>query len=206
AAGRALRRAGPRRESDCGRHGGRGQTPGRQCCPGDARVGARGKDRRHGAGARCRPAGGHSPCRPVHSVRPGSRDGRPAMNGLLRAAAVVRKDLLVEWRGRQTTTATGMVALLMILLLGFVIGSEPGRAAAILWVAMGFAAVLGIPRVTQGEVDQQALETLLLYPGSREHLFWGKCAALTAMLSARLVARLALRRGPRRGYGWVESG
>ena len=114
------------------------------------------------------------------------------MNGLLRAAAVVRKDLLVEWRGRQTTTATGMVALLMILLLGFVIGSEPGRAAAVLWVALGFAAVVGIPRITQSEVEQQALETLLLYPGSREHLYWGKSVALLIMLSALLVALLLL--------------
>ncbi len=112
------------------------------------------------------------------------------MNGLLRATAVARKDLLVEWRGRQTATATGMVALLMILLLGFVLGSEPARAAAILWVALGFAAVLGIPRVTQAEVDQQALETLLLYPGSREHLYWGKCAALIVMLSGLLIALL----------------
>ncbi len=114
------------------------------------------------------------------------------MNGLLRATAVARKDLLVEWRGRQTATATGMVALLMILLLGFVLGSEPARAAAILWVALGFAAVLGIPRVTQAEVDQQALETLLLYPGSREHLYWGKCAALIVMLSGLLIALLVL--------------
>jgi len=114
------------------------------------------------------------------------------MNGLLRAAAVARKDLLVEWRGRQTTTATGMVALLMILLLGFVIGSEPGRAAAVLWVALGFAAVVGIPRITQSEVEQQALETLLLYPGSREHLYWGKSVALLIMLSALLVALLLL--------------
>ena len=114
------------------------------------------------------------------------------MNGLLRAVAVARKDLLVEWRGRQTTTATGMVALLMILLLGFVIGSEPGRAAAVLWVALGFAAVVGIPRITQSEVEQQALETLLLYPGSREHLYWGKSVALLIMLSALLVALLLL--------------
>lgn len=114
------------------------------------------------------------------------------MNGLLRAVAVARKDLLVEWRGRQLTTATGMVALLMILLLGFVVGSEPSRAAAILWVALGFAAVVGIPRITQSEVEQQALETLLLYPGSREHLYWGKFAALVVMLSALLAALILL--------------
>lgn len=114
------------------------------------------------------------------------------MNALVRAAAVARKDLLVEWRGRQMTTATGMVALLIILVLGFVIGSEPARAPAVLWVALGFAAVVGIPRITQSEVEQQALETLLLYPGSREHLYWGKFAALVVMLSALLAALVVL--------------
>jgi len=103
------------------------------------------------------------------------------MIALIRAAAVARKDLLVEWRGRETITATGMVALLVLLLLGVVLGAQPQRAAAILWVALGFAAVVGIPRVTQVEVEQQALETLLLYPGSREHVYWGKFAALAAM-------------------------
>ena len=75
-------------------------------------------------------------------------------------------------------TATGMVALLVMLLLEFGLGSGPQYVAAILGVALGFAAVLGVPRITQAEVEQQALETLLLYPGSREHLYWGKWAAL----------------------------
>ncbi len=114
------------------------------------------------------------------------------MNGLTRAAAVARKDLLLEWRGRQMATATGMVALLVTLLLGFVLGSEPSRAAAILWVALGFAMVVGIPRITQAEVEQQALETLLLYPGSREHLYWGKFTALVAMLAPLLAVLLVL--------------
>lgn len=114
------------------------------------------------------------------------------MNALTRAAAVARKDLLLEWRGRQTATATGMVALLVLLLLGFVLGSQPQSAAAILWVALGFAAVAGIPRITQAEAEQQALETLLLYPGSREHLYWGKFAALVVMLTPLLAVLLVL--------------
>jgi heme exporter protein B len=85
-----------------------------------------------------------------------------------------------------------MVALLVILMLGFVLGSEPQRVGAILWVALGFAAVLGVPRVTQAEVEQEALETLLLYPGSREHLYWGKWAALVVMLSALLLPLIVL--------------
>jgi len=53
-----------------------------------------------------------------------------------RVVAVTSKELLLEWRGRQTATAMGMVALLVILFLGFVLGSEPERAPAVLWVAM----------------------------------------------------------------------
>src|SRR5438309_12052311 len=133
-------------------------------------MGARDEGGRRGVGAGGGPAGGGRSGRAAHGRGPGCSGGRQTVNGVLRAAAVARKDLRVEWRGRQTITATGMVALLMILLLGFVVGSEPARAAAILWVAMGFAAVLGIPRGTQGDVDQQGLELWTLYPGTREQL------------------------------------
>ena len=114
------------------------------------------------------------------------------MTAIDRVAAVTGKELLLEWRGRQTATAMGMVALLVILFLGFVLGSEPARAPAVLWVAMGFATVLGIPRLTQAEVESQALETLLLYPGSREHIYWGKFLALVVMLTALLAFLWAL--------------
>lgn len=114
------------------------------------------------------------------------------MTAFGRVAAVTGKELLLEWRGRQTATAMGMVALLVILFLGFLLGSEPTRAPAVLWVTMGFATVLGIPRLTQGEVEQQTLETLLLYPGSREHIYWGKFLALVVMLTALLVFMWAL--------------
>lgn len=114
------------------------------------------------------------------------------MTTIDRVAAVTSKELLLEWRGRQTATAMGMVALLVILFLGVVLGSEPARAPAVLWVAMGFATVLGIPRLTQAEVEQQALETLLLYPGSREHIYWGKFLALVVMLTALLAFLWAL--------------
>ena len=114
------------------------------------------------------------------------------MTAIDRVAAVTSKELLLEWRGRQTATAMSMVALLVILILGLVLGSEPARAPAVLWVAMGFATVLGIPRLTQAEVEQQALESLLLYPGSREHIYWGKFLALVVMLTALLAFLWAL--------------
>ncbi len=104
------------------------------------------------------------------------------MIGLRRAGALARKDLLIEWRGRQTITAMAVFALLMILLLGFALGSDPVRAAAIVWVALVLAAMLGAGRPTLQEAEGETLETLLLYPGRREHLFWGKWAALGGVL------------------------
>lgn len=108
------------------------------------------------------------------------------MSGLRRASALARKDLTVEWRRRETTTAMGTFAVLVVLLLGFVLGTEPTQAPAILWVALGFAAMLGVGRPTQAEVEQEAFETLLLYPGNREHIYWGKWIALAVLLTTLL--------------------
>ncbi len=112
------------------------------------------------------------------------------MSAWRRTVALARKDLLLEWRGRETITAMAVLALLVVLLLGFALGAEPPRAPAILWVALALAAMLGVARPTQAEVEQQALETLLLYPGSREHLYWGKWAALTVLLTVLLALLL----------------
>lgn len=114
------------------------------------------------------------------------------MSGVRRSLALARKDLLLEWRGRETATTLLMVTLLVVLLLGFALGSEPERAPAVLWVSVSLAAMIGIIRPTSSELEQGAWETLVLYPGSREHLFWGKWAALTIVLAALLGALLPL--------------
>lgn len=114
------------------------------------------------------------------------------MNGIARAAALARKDLLVEWRGRETLTAMTTFALLVLLLLGFTMGASPATAPTMLWIALGLATMLGIPRLVYVEVEEAAFETLLLYPGSREHLFWGKSAALAALLAILWVMLLVI--------------
>lgn len=105
------------------------------------------------------------------------------MNGMIRAAALARKDLLLEWRGREILTAMATFAILVLLLLGFTIGATPSTSPTMLWIALGLATMLGMPRLIYAEVEQGAFETLLLYPGSREHLFWGKSAALASLLA-----------------------
>jgi heme exporter protein B len=112
--------------------------------------------------------------------------------GWVRVAAVLAKDLRLEWRGRAATVTTLLTGLLLVLLLGLALGAEPARAAAVVWVAVGCAAAVGIPRIAQAEADQQALEALLLYPGRREHLYWGKAAALAVLLGAVTAVLLVL--------------
>lgn len=114
------------------------------------------------------------------------------MSALIRAAALARKDLLVELRGREILTAMSTFALLVLLLLGFTIGATAELAPAMLWVTLGMATMLGIPRLIYNEVEQGAFETLLLYPGSREHLFWGKWLALAALLGILWTVLLAV--------------
>lgn len=115
------------------------------------------------------------------------------MSGWRRIIALVRKDIQIEWRGRETVTMMGTLALLLVLLLGFALNASPARAPTILWIALGLAATVGVARPTQVELDDGALETLLLYPGSREDLFWGKWIALTAILCVLLGLLLPLQ-------------
>ncbi|MDQ7819390.1 MAG: heme exporter protein CcmB [Armatimonadota bacterium] len=114
------------------------------------------------------------------------------MSGWTRAAAVARKDLRAEWRGRAVALTMLLAGLLLVLVLGVALGPEPARAAAVVWVSAACAAAVGIPRITQAEADQQALEALLLYPGRREHLYWGKAAALAVLLGGVVAVLLIL--------------
>lgn len=114
------------------------------------------------------------------------------MSGVRRAGAVVRKDLLLEWRGREATAAMLTFALLIALILGLTLGSEPTSAPLILWIALALGAVVGVMRPIQTEVEEGTLEMLLLFPGSREHLYWGKWAALCILLTVLLALLLPL--------------
>src|SRR3989442_7781380 len=127
-------------------------------------MGARDEGGRRSVGAGGGPAGGGRSGRAAHGRGPGCSGGRQTVNGFLRAAAVARKDLLMEWRGRQTITPTCLVAVLMIFLLRFLLGAEPARAAAVLLAAPGVSAVRRrSPRNPPEGRRQGARATLLLH-------------------------------------------
>jgi heme exporter protein B len=109
-----------------------------------------------------------------------------------RARAVAIKDLTAEWRTRANFNAVAFFAALMLLLFGFALGpdAETLRRAApgVIWLTVLFSGVLAFNRSYQLELENDALETLLAYPGERKAIFLGKLAAnLTFVLLVEVI-------------------
>ncbi|HEX4573536.1 MAG TPA: heme exporter protein CcmB [Gemmatimonadales bacterium] len=100
---------------------------------------------------------------------------------LAQAWTVARKDLVLEFRTR--TAVLSAVVFTALVLTVFNFGRDPTAVAAtdlapgILWVTFTFAAMLGLNRAFQLELENGALEGLLAAPLSRVSLYWGKLVA-----------------------------
>src|SRR6266480_6745228 len=96
------------------------------------------------------------------------------MGDMLRQAwAVARKDLLLELRTRTALVSAVVFTALVLTLFNF--GRDPTAvptldlAPTVLWVTFTFAAMLTLNRAFQLELENQALEGLLVSPRSEEH-------------------------------------
>jgi len=101
---------------------------------------------------------------------------------LLRHAwAIARKDLLLEFRTRTALISALVFTALVLTVFNF--GRDPTAvptidlAPTILWVTFSFAGMLALNRAFQLELENQALDGLLLAPISRFSLYLGKLAA-----------------------------
>lgn len=98
-----------------------------------------------------------------------------------RVQAIVWKDLTTERRSKAGINAVAFMGVLVLLLFGFALGPDTEAlrraAAGALWLAILFAGVLAFNRSYQLELDGGALESLLLYPGSRWAIYAGKLIA-----------------------------
>jgi heme exporter protein B len=109
---------------------------------------------------------------------------------------VARKDLRVEFRSR--TALTSAIVFTALVLVVFEHGRDPTAvptldlAPSILWVTFSFAAVLALNRAFQAELENDALEGLLLAPISRSSLFWGKLAANLVFVAVVQITGLVL--------------
>lgn len=95
--------------------------------------------------------------------------------------AVAGKDLRLELRSKEIVVATAFFAGLVVIILAFALGPEEraleNAAAGALWTALAFAGTVSAAQSFQGELEDGALEPLLLYPVPRGALFLGKLLA-----------------------------
>ena len=112
-------------------------------------------------------------------------------------AAVLRKDLMLEVRGGQSTVALGALSLLVLVVLVFAFdpgGGEQGAAAAAgaLWVALVFSGMLGATRAVSAENENGCLRALLLSPLDRAALYAAKLAAAFIFMAVAEAASIVL--------------
>lgn len=106
---------------------------------------------------------------------------------LAHAWLVLRKDLVLEWRARTAFLSTLVFTVLVLMVFNF--GRDPTAigpldlAPSVLWVTFTFAAMLALNRAFQLELENQALDGLLLTPMSRGSLYLGKLGANLAFVT-----------------------
>lgn len=118
------------------------------------------------------------------------------MNLASQTLAILRKDLLAEWRTKERLSP--MVFLVLLILLVFNFSFQLGGAAlveigpGVLWSAFVFASLLGLQRTFAAEHDNGCLDALLVAPVSRTGLYLAKALANLLYLLAVEVITLPL--------------
>lgn len=112
-------------------------------------------------------------------------------------AAVLRKDLLLEVRGGQSTVALGALSLLVLVVLVFAFNPAPGArgaaaAAGALWVALVFSGMLGATRAVAAESENGCIRALLVSPLDRAALYAAKLAASFIFMAMAEAASIIL--------------
>jgi heme exporter protein B len=92
--------------------------------------------------------------------------------------AILGKDLRCELRAKQTWSAMGLFALLVLVVFNFAFDLRVEQLAAVapgvLWIAFVFASLLGLGRTMTAERDQGAMDRLLLCPVDRKAIYVAK--------------------------------
>ena len=106
------------------------------------------------------------------------------MTYLTDVAALTRKDLRVELRGRDTLPAMLLFVLSTLVVFHFAIPDDAGDNAAygLLWVAIVFTALLGLARAWVPEQEHGVLDGLVLAPCDRSAIWLGKTLSVLAFL------------------------
>jgi len=103
------------------------------------------------------------------------------------AGAILRKDLRIELRAKESVPAMTLFTLTVYVLFHFGLDRDSldgELAAGVLWVTLLLAAVIGVSRLFAAEREQGGIDALLLAPVDRTSLFLAKAAALYLFLAA----------------------
>ncbi|MEZ4273489.1 MAG: heme exporter protein CcmB [Myxococcota bacterium] len=107
---------------------------------------------------------------------PGTELWRPSLLSTL--WTVMRKDFLLEWRGRARINATLFFALLTLLMFSFAVGPDHAMlrriAPGFLWLAIFLSSVLSLSESMRIERENDALDGLRLIPIDARALFWAR--------------------------------
>jgi heme exporter protein B len=103
------------------------------------------------------------------------------------AAAIVRKDLLVELRTGEAVPAMVLFSLSTFVIFHFALDRDSvdgDLAAGVLWVTLLFASVLAVGRLFVAEREQGGFDGFLLAPVDRTAMFVAKAIVLLCFLLA----------------------
>jgi heme exporter protein B len=120
-------------------------------------------------------------------------------------AALARKDLLLELRGRDTLPAMVLFGIAMLVVFRFALpsGASERATGGLLWVAILFIALLGLTRAFVPEREQRVLDGLVLAPSDRSAIWLGKVTATLAFLVAAEAVALPAYQLFFGGLGWA---
>jgi len=109
-------------------------------------------------------------------------------------AAVLRKDVLLDWQSRGRVLAVLTFAITILLLFSFAAGPDTQvlahHAGGYLWLAVLLASVLALSESFRKEMEDDALTSLQLLPVDARALFLGKAMANGLMLVLLALALL----------------
>lgn len=108
------------------------------------------------------------------------------MRWVRQTGVIVRKDLLLEWRGRSRFVSVLLFGVVTLLLFSFAVGPDSvalrGGAAGFLVLALLLSSTLGLSESFRLEQEDRAVEGLLLLPVEPMAIFYGKAIGNTLLL------------------------
>jgi heme exporter protein B len=100
--------------------------------------------------------------------------------------AIVRKDFLIERRGKTNLNALIFFAGLVMVIFSFALGPSSARlraaSAGLLWVAFVFSGVLAFTRTYQTESENRCFEGAVLAGADPKALYLGKLVTTVAVM------------------------